>query len=154
MQYKTLMAVENGTLVIFPTTLIGELEKQKQLHLREMESGGIIIGKRRNANIEAVAITTPQIKDKRSRCRFERKEFGHDKILLQYWSQSHGEDNYLGEWHTHPEDFPRPSGTDLSTWKEMSNEHGIPLIVIIIGRVKNYYALTSKSDIYQLIEIT
>lgn len=145
---------ESGTLVIFPTTLINELEKQKQLNLRDMESGGIIIGKRRSSNIEVVAITTPQLKDRRSRCRFDRKEFGHDTILGQYWRQSNGEDNYLGEWHTHPEDFPTPSLTDLSTWRAMSSEHGIPLLAVIIGRVKNYYAIVSRSQFYRLMEIT
>uniref|UniRef100_UPI003CED28D9 Mov34/MPN/PAD-1 family protein n=1 Tax=Enterobacter cloacae complex sp. 280C5 TaxID=3395861 RepID=UPI003CED28D9 len=24
---------------------------------------------------------------------------------------------YLGEWHTHPEDFPQPSSTDLRSWR-------------------------------------
>lgn len=147
------MMTEGGTLVILPTTLINELEKQKQLNPRDMESGGIIIGKRRSSNMEVVAITTPQLKDKRSRCRFDRKEFGHATILGQYWNQSNGEDNYLGEWHTHPEDFPTPSPTDLSTWKAMSSEHGIPLLAVIIGRVKNYYTIVSRSQFYRLKEI-
>ncbi|MGR4975805.1 Mov34/MPN/PAD-1 family protein [Pseudomonas sp. LARHCG127] len=154
MQYKTMMTIEDGTFVIFPTTLIDELEQNKQVKSRDTEAGGIIIGKRRSSNIEVVAITTPQLKDRRSRCRFDRKEFGHDKILSQYWHQSNGEDNYLGEWHTHPEDFPKPSFTDLATWKGMSSEHGIPLIAVIIGRMNNYYAIVSKSRIYRLVEIT
>lgn len=147
------MMTDGGTLVIFPTTLINTLDKHKQLYSRDLESGGIIIGKRRSSNMEIVAITTPQCNDRRSRCRFDRKEFGHDIILGEYWSQSNGEDNYLGEWHTHPEDFPTPSLTDLSTWKAMSGEHGVPLLAVIIGRVKNYYTIVSNSQLHRLKEI-
>ena len=153
MQPKSFIAVEWGNLVLIPNRLITEMEKHKQLKSHDTEAGGIIIGKRRSHNLEAVSLTVPQCSDSRSRFRFDRREGGHEAVLEEQWVLSKGEDNYLGEWHTHPEDNPIPSGTDLRTWKTMIREHGITLLLIIIGRKSNYYALASKFGICQLTEI-
>ncbi|WP_081409005.1 Mov34/MPN/PAD-1 family protein [Acinetobacter gyllenbergii] len=39
----------------------------------------------------------------------------------------------MGEWHTHPEDVPSPSPTDINSWRTnlVSNEE---LVLIIVGR--------------------
>lgn len=153
MQLKSFIAVEWGNLILMPDLLVIEMEKHKQLKFHDTEAGGIIIGKRRSDNLEAVNFTVPQRSDVRSRFRFDRREGGHNTVLEEQWILSNGEDNYLGEWHTHPEDHPIPSRTDLCTWKTMIREHGVTLLLIIIGRKSNYYALASKLGICQLTEI-
>jgi integrative and conjugative element protein (TIGR02256 family) len=32
------------------------------------------------------------------------------------WGESGGSRNYLGEWHSHPEDVPAPSDIDIENW--------------------------------------
>ena len=34
------------------------------------------------------------------------------------WKQSSGEKTYLGDWHTHPENYPKPSFTDYMTFSK------------------------------------
>jgi integrative and conjugative element protein (TIGR02256 family) len=40
-------------------------------------------------------------------------------LVNRSWDQSSGTTNYLGEWHTHPEVDPSPSGTDLKNWSRI-----------------------------------
>ena len=51
---------------------------------------------------------------------------------------SHGEISYLGEWHTHPEDFPKPSIVDKQEWNNIKSKRKYPIFFLIIGR-KDFY---------------
>lgn len=56
------------------------------------------------------------------------------------WTKSHGSKTYLGDWHTHPEENPKPSFQDYITFSknyfQSSFDHNF-LIYIIFGL--NYY---------------
>nr|WP_317188058.1 Mov34/MPN/PAD-1 family protein [Acinetobacter gerneri] len=58
---------------------------------------------------------------------------------MQAWNESKKFYNFQGLWHTHPEDVPTPSPTDLRDIDTVLN--GItnlndPVLYLIIGRVK------------------
>ncbi|WP_366517454.1 Mov34/MPN/PAD-1 family protein [uncultured Alistipes sp.] len=49
---------------------------------------------------------------------------------------------YVGEWHTHPENVPSPSATDLKSIKNIYNTTNLNsdiIVYIIIGRQSEYY---------------
>lgn len=52
------------------------------------------------------------------------------------WRASRGTVRYLGEWHTHPEDYPIPSGLDRSEWRRLAagRRDKRPQLSIIVGR--------------------
>ena len=50
--------------------------------------------------------------DKRSRFSFIRSKISAQRIVDKKWHDSNGIENYLGEWHSHPENCPTPSHTD------------------------------------------
>lgn len=59
--------------------------------------------------------------------------------MIKAWNDSEKIYNFLGLWHTHPEDIPTPSPTDLKDINTVLN--GItnlnhPVLYLIIGRVK------------------
>lgn len=140
----------SGRLVVVNSSVMELVTRYRQVGKTESESGGILIGIRRGEYFEVTAATTPQISDKRSRLRFERVEKGHFDLLKRHWVESKGEENYLGEWHTHPEDYPSPSTLDLSEWERAANHHKSSLIMIIVGRRENYFSLVTRRGISPL----
>lgn len=91
--------------------------------------------------------TVPTKWDKRFRYLFERIQFGHETIALSRWTASKGTIRYLGEWHTHPEDYPQPSNLDKLEWQRLSAERRDkrPLLAIIVGRKSLYIELVPSS---------
>ncbi|WP_081608121.1 Mov34/MPN/PAD-1 family protein [Metapseudomonas furukawaii] len=100
------------------------------------ESGGILLGNVRGPHLEILEATTPTRKDRRFRYLFERTPYLHQVIASLRWKRSGGEVRYLGEWHTHPEDYPRPSGTDIHEWRKLAKSRvdQRPLLAVIVGR--------------------
>lgn len=87
----------------------------------KMEAGGVIMGRfiKDSKNVIIDKVTVPMIGDKRSRFSFIRGEKMHQRIITSTWIKSGGTCNYLGEWHTHPESYPKPSQIDIRNWKEI-----------------------------------
>lgn len=98
--------------------------------------------------------TTPTHKDIRRRNYFERQPWGHAWIAHQRWLASRKTTRYLGEWHTHAEDIPSPSGTDRQEWLRLSQKRidYRPLLSIIVGRVQLHVELTSRTG--QAVQFT
>jgi integrative and conjugative element protein (TIGR02256 family) len=84
------------------------------------EAGGVLLGRFLIGNSDIVVdrITVPMRGDGRSRFGYFRSKNVHQKQISEAWVSSRGTCNYLGEWHTHPEDDPRPSSHDLNKWKD------------------------------------
>ncbi|MDV5860594.1 hypothetical protein DT381_02275 [Pseudomonas aeruginosa] len=150
MQPLALRDSVSGRLVVVNSSVMDLVTRYRQAGKKDSESGGILIGIRRGEHFEVTAATMPQISDKRSRFRFERVEKGHSDLLKRHWLESKGEENYLGEWHTHPEDYPSPSNLDLSEWQRAATHHKCSLIMIIVGRKANYFSLVTRRDISPL----
>jgi integrative and conjugative element protein (TIGR02256 family) len=104
--------------------------------VRDLESGGILLGCVRGPHLQIIEATTPSPKDRRSRFSFERDDFHHYSTAMKRWEESNGIIRYIGEWHTHPEDYPSPSSIDLREWRALaaSRIDGRPLLALIVGR--------------------
>jgi integrative and conjugative element protein (TIGR02256 family) len=98
------------------------------------EAGGVLIGNRRDSHFEIVDATPPFRDDTRSYARFIRCDAQHNLLLAKQWEKSGRSLTYLGDWHTHPEDHPTPSPTDLSEWKKLRDTLQVPLVFLIFGR--------------------
>ncbi|HEY0995611.1 MAG TPA: Mov34/MPN/PAD-1 family protein [Gemmatimonadaceae bacterium] len=85
------------------------------------EAGGILLGRVLVAGDQVVIdeVTVPGPQDRRSRFRFFRAERPAQAAVNAAWARSGGELNYLGEWHTHPEDDPMPSSHDRADWRRL-----------------------------------
>lgn len=55
--------------------------------------------------------------------------------------------DYMGEWHSHPEDFPRPSGTDLRNWLEITVPRKEPMVFMIIGRKDDWIGVSRGVEV-------
>ena len=100
------------------------------------ECGGIFVGSIDISNSTAVIeqMLIPQ-KVKSTRILFRRFASGINKALSEIFNQTQGQQYYLGEWHSHPNALPMPSGKDIRTMKGIVNNGNIrintPLLLIV-----------------------
>lgn len=122
--------VGTGPLTIF--------DRYRQRRPREREAGGILLGRLILTSDDVILdrATTPTSADRRGRHFFHRGRGSAQRKVDDAWRQSRGTENYLGEWHTHPEDDPVPSAVDRANWvkiaREAQREYG-SLFFIIVG---------------------
>ena len=57
--------------------------------------------------------------DHRARLSYIRNIEPSQQYINKAWRESGGARNYLGEWHTHPEDDPSPSNQDIVNWSNI-----------------------------------
>src|ERR1700761_4971193 len=123
MQYIESWRVPNGgPVLLFGGGALAVFEKYAQIEAVSPESGGILLGYAREPHLEILEATEPGFWDRSLRYFFDRNWRGHRQIALQRHKESNGLIRYLGEWHTHPEDHPNPSGTDVNGWLKLAKE--------------------------------
>lgn len=123
----------------------------------EVETGGILIGKRLHENLVIPFALGSGPKAKRSWTRyspdFEWQQEALDKLFGRYLV------NYVGSFHRHPGSFCRPSSIDRKTAREIISspdwnvpEAIFPIIIIKGGRIKLFpYYLSRDSKDFQPI---
>ena len=147
---KSLIEPESKRLIMIHEGVMALIMSYRQSRLTDVEAGGILIGKRRGEHFEITLATAPQAKDVRSRYGFTRHPDGHQEIVEDIFRSTNGEENYLGEWHTHPEEHPTPSSIDTRDWRRLSKEHRVPLLAIIGGVDTCYFGMLDGSKIHIL----
>lgn len=126
---------QDRSLVVISTEVTNILMSYRQLSDSSRESAGVLIGERRGIHIVIKTLTDPSRWDIRSRFMVDRVSKHHQKAVDNAFKKSNGEWHYLGEWHTHPEDVPKPSATDYNSWhKNLKSDQ--PMVLIIVGRTQ------------------
>lgn len=140
-----------GLLVIMPFVL-EQLLKYRQIDRFSNEAAGVLIGERRGAHLVICEISEPGKGDIRRRSFVDRRGPHHQVAVDEAFARTSGVLQYLGEWHTHPEDRPTPSSKDLKTWRRhlIAQE---PMILLIVGRKKIWAAKKTDEEIFSLIEV-
>jgi len=123
---------DRGKILIEPH-VIDLVRGYSQNHHDSFESGGILLGYRRDDHLHIVDATIPQLGDKCMRFRFFRRDANHQKIALKRWKLSGNTMDYIGEWHTHPESMPTPSSLDMSEWKKIYGTRQAGMVFLIVG---------------------
>lgn len=129
-------ANQGRNLVYIHPEVLDVLQRHIQVGPLDVEGGGLLLGYVRGSHLEIVDATVPTKFDRRFRASFERMKDMHEQIAQKLWADSNGLVRYIGEWHTHPQDYPSPSGTDLTEWQKLSvqrkDKH--PILGLIVGR--------------------
>lgn len=142
------------SLVVISTEVANILLSYRQISDSSPESAGVLIGERRGVHIVFKTLSVPSRWDVRSRFMVNRVSLHHQKAVDDAFKKSNGEWQYLGEWHTHPENVPKPSMTDYTSWHNNLNSE-LPLILIIVGRTHFWVGKKIRDDIevLKLIEV-
>jgi integrative and conjugative element protein (TIGR02256 family) len=149
MQFLSSWATSNNlTLLHFSAPVIEVFEQHIQRAISDFEAGGILLGTIHGSNIMVTEATTPTVWDKRFKFLFERMPITHRSIAQLRWRKSDATIRYIGEWHTHPEDYPTPSGLDCDEWRKLSilRKDRRPLLAVIVGRKNLHVELVSNSE--------
>ena len=137
-------------LVIIELNALRSMRSCRQLAFSDHESGGVLIGERRGKSIIVKRVTTPFSGDSSSRCLFIRNDVRHQISICDANKESDGSSNYIGEWHTHPEDNPYPSAMDFSNWMKCLNGYDTCLVAVV-GRHKEWFALYENGKFHDLL---
>ena len=138
---------DRKTLLHFSEATIDTFLRHMQVKESDSEAGGLLLGSVHGAHMLIEQATVPTACDKRFRYLFERMPFGHEAIALARWTASQGTIRYLGEWHSHPENYPIPSGLDRSEWNRLSSSRRDQrsMLAVIVGRERLYVELVPSS---------
>lgn len=135
--------------VVIMSEIVQQLNSYRQIHYSSTEAGGTLIGERRGHHIVVTHISEPGSNDVRSRTRIERKSVHHQQKVNDLFQLSDGFLVYLGEWHTHPEDFPQPSYIDIKSWLTGLSATE-PMLMLIVGRKGIWLGKKIDNDIKPL----
>ncbi len=114
-----------------------ELHENRQTSVGDFEAGGILLGSIFDDIVRIEAISIPGGGDVRKRNYFQRDKTRAQRLINQAYEYSHGITNYLGEWHTHYQEYPQPSQLDLNEILKTFKNSILPLnyiLDIIVGR--------------------
>lgn len=139
-----------GGTVLIEADVLTRIQSYRQLGLADPEAGGVLIGYRRGPHLHAVFATEPFPQDQRTRYSFNRSTAGHSETVERHWQEMDGFCDYLGEWHTHPEALPAPSGKDNREWKKLLIGRSSPLLFIIVGTRSLWLGTGSGREIQPL----
>lgn len=145
------MGEGEGQKLKFPAEILKLLHSYRQDTQEKTEAGGIIVGKITYPDEHYVVktITEPMASDIRTRYTFFRDAKLHQEAFDKL-EQNDEFLTYIGEWHTHPENYPLPSITDINNWKRLLREvdlDGDYMIFIIVGIQEMRVWIGDKRDI-------
>ena len=120
----------------------------------ESETGGILLGQiYTNGEILVCICSEPCIAGQANRISFSRSSKIANKIINDAFEGSNGTILYVGEWHTHPEPYPRPSATDKASIEEIyqtTNINDSILIYVIVGVSDIFCGVYDGNTHYQI----
>ena len=99
----------------------------------EPEAGGLLFAEFDFPLIRIVEASVPHATDKRWRTLFGPNRTLQQELIRKYFKQGR---HFVGEWHTHPEPDPTPSGLDLISMADvfLKSRHSLNyFITIIVG---------------------
>jgi integrative and conjugative element protein (TIGR02256 family) len=139
-------SIEGDICVLIHDSVIEVFAKYAQVNPSAPESGGILLGHVRAPHLEILDASEPTFWDKRLRYFFDRGSRGHSEMAERRWRESAGLVRYVGEWHTHPEDYPTPSYIDRAGWIALANKRQDerPVLAIVVGRKALHVELVNR----------
>ncbi|MCP4179629.1 MAG: hypothetical protein GY756_17865 [bacterium] len=109
-----------------------------------LEFGGIFIGEVINHKKIIITQNIAPAKFKNSKFSYTRYVDDINRLLEDEYNSSGGKSIYLGEWHSHPANYPSFSHTDFNTIKSISDNIKICIntpIMSIVSLVQSKWTL-------------
>lgn len=121
-------------VIEFSDPVLETFQRHRQLSLRASESGGQLFCFLDGNNVFVNHATEPGLTDRRSRFSFWPSRRKEQKEINKLFGDGL---HYIGDWHTHPENVPSPSGEDIRKIQAIfrESEHILRgILIVIIGR--------------------
>jgi integrative and conjugative element protein (TIGR02256 family) len=138
--------------LVLEKSVLQHVEKFRQLNPFHTEAGGQLFGYVNEIEIRLMIATGPYRRDQRGRYNYRSDHNSAQKVIEKFAKNGLC---YLGEWHTHAEDFPSPSASDIDAMDKLLGHSKLNvngLLMLIVGRsnlLSGYsIALFSQGVIY------
>lgn len=125
--------VQRIAICISPQAL-ATFDAHRQRRFYQREAGGQLFARVRGYDWEIAVATGPRSRDRRGRFSFRPHRASEQEEIFRHHELGL---DYVGDWHTHPEDVPSPSSDDLSSIAEVvrRSTHHLPgFLLLIVGR--------------------
>ena len=123
----------SGQTLIITDAVLAHFDRHRQLTPRSNEAGGQLFARIEGAKIIIERATGPRASDRRAAFSFIPNRLAERREIKQLFKAGL---HYVGDWHTHAEPNPRPSETDLRSFREMFRKSRRQLesfVMIIVG---------------------
>ena len=91
--------------LVFSADVLTVFDQYRQISDTSPESGGQLFGTFRSGILIVCVATVPKAGDLQTRYSFKPESDGEQADILYQFEQGN---HYIGDWHTHPEDRPKP----------------------------------------------
>lgn len=129
----TYSVADSESVVIFESKVVSTLWSHRQDGGKGPEAGGQIFAEFNGSTIRVVHASVPGGNDRRWWSRFIPDRLREQReIYQQYQAGLH----FVGDWHTHPQEMPSPSHTDVESLQDCfrKSKHQLnALLMVIIG---------------------
>lgn len=107
----------------------------RQTGFFHLEAGGQLFGRAGRRRWRVTHATGPDRGDRRCRVGFVPDRRREQRDIADFYARGF---DYLGDWHTHPQDVPEPSPRDLNSINDIVRRsvHEMPgFLLCIVGRI-------------------
>jgi len=125
-----------GPTVTFSEAAISTMTRHRQTDAKSKEAGGQLFAKFEGNNTVVIGATEPKTLDSRARCRFIPNRWLQQMEIKSLHREGK---HFVGDWHTHPEPIPSPSGEDIKSMVECfrKSRHELKaFLMVIVGTAK------------------
>ncbi|HEU0080609.1 MAG TPA: Mov34/MPN/PAD-1 family protein [Candidatus Paceibacterota bacterium] len=146
-------------IVIFSEAALRTISTYRQCGFFSKEAGGQLFAEIENGVMRIVDATEPRKKDRRGKFSFwPHRPTEQTEIKERFKKKGL---HFVGDWHTHPESTPSPSGSDARSIAETMRQsrHTLPgILLVIIGTLELpdglYVGFQTKTMLYKLDVLT
>jgi integrative and conjugative element protein (TIGR02256 family) len=114
---------------------LATFDAHRQRRFYQREAGGQLFARVQGTDWEIVHATGPKVRDRRSRFSFWPDRVTEQQEIFDQHARGF---DYVGDWHTHPENSPTPSRSDVASISRVVREskHHLPgFLLLIVGRM-------------------
>lgn len=120
-----------GPSVVLTDDAIAAMNRHRQRSIKDKEAGGQLFAIFEGHDAIIVEATEPKALDKRSRYGFIPSQWlQRQEIKSKYKQGKH----FVGDWHTHPQPVPSPSGDDKESMVDCfcKSRHELEAFLMVI----------------------
>lgn len=124
----------SGQVIVLADAVLAQFHAHRQTRLLQRESGGQLFARFEVSQILVVEATGPRAADRRTTSSFLPNRRAEQREIDE---RHHAGVHYIGDWHTHREDVPKPSATDVRSIQECfarSKHDLVGFVLVIVGR--------------------
>lgn len=124
----------SGQVLEFSEDVLDHFTRFQQTGFKHREAGGQLFARIENGRIWVVEATGPRLTDRRGRTSYQPDRYAEQREIDDRFPAGL---HFIGDWHTHPEDRPKPSSVDLSSTADgvRRSRHGLnAFVMVIVGR--------------------